>query len=69
MLGEYPVAVRDAVTEARATKETRYVIQMDQGDGRAFTFCDEQYLDGPEYNAFDGVVWATVFPDGEICRE
>jgi hypothetical protein len=65
----YVTAKRNALSWAIHNNETRYVIELDEGDGRRFTQCGEDYIDGPEYNAFDGMVYATVYPDGEIHQE
>jgi hypothetical protein len=65
----YISAKHTAVAMAQHTNQTRYVIEIDSGEGRAFTSCGEDYIDGPEYIAFDGMVYATVYPDGEIHAE
>lgn len=62
-----PVIER-AKKRASDRDETRYVIQLDEGEDRCWATCTEDYLDSDEYRAFDGDVWYAVFPDGEVQR-
>jgi hypothetical protein len=62
-----PVIER-AKKRASDRNETRYVIQLDDGDERTWAQCPEDYLDSDEYRAFDGWILCAVFPDGKVER-
>jgi hypothetical protein len=66
---EYTATLEKARRKAREKDETRYIIVLDDGDSRVASTCAEDYLDSAEFQAFDGVVVAAVFPDGEVDWE
>ena len=43
-----------------------HVAEMDQGEDRTLCFVRDGFLDTEEFNAFNGLVLASVNPDGTV---
>ena len=54
------------LSSGKRTKQTRYVISIDEEPGRVLLDCDAKYIDSEECDAFNGFVEAICYPDGEI---
>lgn len=58
--------VQQAIRKAQETGRTHYVIDIDGGEFRRLSICDDDYLDTGEYVAFDGRIVATCHANGEV---
>jgi hypothetical protein len=57
--------VERARVRCAETKKTYIVIEIDKEDYREITIRKEEYLNDPEFEAFDGVVLAEVYLDDD----
>lgn len=58
--------IAKATERAKREDQAIVVIEYDRGEDRMKSLATERYLDDPEFEAFDGRVLATVYPDGEV---
>ena len=63
---DFTKAVERARLRCAKTKVPYCVIEIDKGDDREVTICKQDYLDDPEFEAFDGAVLAEVYLDGIV---
>ena len=58
-------AVERARLRCAETKQPYCVIEIDKEDCREVTICKQDYLNDPEFEAFDGAVLAEVYLDDD----
>jgi len=56
--------IANAALRAAKRKETVFVVNGDEGDGRTDWLATQEFVDGPEFEAFDCRIVAVVEPDG-----
>lgn len=62
-----PQAIAKARRIARDTGRTMAVIEIDSTyESRRVFVVDNEYTHDPEFEAFDGVLIAEVYPDGDV---
>lgn len=51
---------------ARKIEDAAIVYESDHEDTRRVSVASYEYIDNPEFHAFDGIVLAVVWPDGTV---
>lgn len=57
-----------AIASARASGEARVLIELDYEDTRRTIVARPEYLDSPEFEAFEGAIVGWAYPTGEYER-
>lgn len=58
--------IKLAKEQAKRLCKEVYVVETDEGEGRSLEVASRRYVDSDEFEAFDGRIIATVYPDGEV---
>jgi hypothetical protein len=56
---------RDAIAKARAAGESRVLVELDHQDTRRTCVVRPEYLDDPEFEAFDGRIIGWAYANGD----